>query len=199
MENQANQPPVGTQPNNSNKGKKVLIIVVVLVLLLALAGGAYYLLQSPEGSAESSPTPSISMETPAPTSTPEVISINKEDVTIEVLNGSGIAGEAGFLQKELEELGYTDIEVGNADEQDQETTQLFMSSEFAQSDAREELVAKLESLYNEVEVTEDAPDDFDVRIITGLRTGQTAQPSSTNTPAPTSRTTSPTPTATPEE
>lgn len=40
----------------------------------------------------------------------------KKDMKVLVLNGSGIAGQAGKIKKELEDMGFTDIDTGNASE-----------------------------------------------------------------------------------
>src|SRR3989304_6438852 len=51
--------------------------------------------------------------TPTPTPTKTVIA---KDTRIQVLNASGVSGAAGKLKKYLEDQGYENVEVGNADE-----------------------------------------------------------------------------------
>lgn len=67
--------------------------------------------EAPVPAAVESPTP-----TPAPTRT---------DITIEVLNGSGISGAAGKAAENLREAGYTTVIVGNTTKQ--KATELFLS------------------------------------------------------------------------
>ncbi len=56
------------------------------------------------------PTPTI--ELPSPTPTP---SFKKEELKIEVLNGSGVPGKASEMKKILKEKGYQEIITGNAE------------------------------------------------------------------------------------
>lgn len=183
METQSAAGPTPARGGNQ-KGKKLIWILILVVVLAGLGAGAYYLLQTPGGLTDPSPTPQLTsqFDTPPPQQTDAPESIEKSEVTIEVLNGTGISGEAGFLQDELEELGYSNIEVGNADETDNEDTEVFFSEEFANSSERQELVTALEEIYQTVNVSSQTIDDFDVRVITGLRIGQTARPDATTAP-----------------
>lgn len=170
-------------------GKPVQIAVTVAVLLVVLLIG-WFLSQRLRGPSEGEPTGPAVTETPSPTPI-----VSKEDIEIEVLNGTGTAGEAAFLRDELEDLGYTKIEVGNADASDYEATVVFFSSGFP-SELKDELISALEELYTEVDERTGETGSFDARIITGLRQGVTPKPSPTATPKPTA-TPSPSPTATP--
>lgn len=49
--------------------------------------------------------------------------------SFEVLNGSGVTGEAARIATKLESLGYVVVKIGNADKQTYETNQLFLSKE----------------------------------------------------------------------
>lgn len=177
------------------KGKKVLIIFFILLLLAALGVGAWYVLSEPQVEIDEvtselsvSPTPSPS---PSPTSAP----IQREEIKINVLNGTGISGEAGLLQDELEDLGYSDIEVGNADETDYEATQVTFSDKLSE-EAVEEILEKLKEMYSEVEDDVSISiEDYDIQIITGLRKGVTPKPTAAKaTATPTSSASNTTPT-----
>ncbi len=115
---------------------------------------------------------------------------------IEVLNGTGIPGAASFLQDELKDLGFEDIEAGNADNQDQEETIVTYSRELNSAIA-DEITKKLEELYDSVRTRKATlSGDFDVSITTGPRKGgtATASPKATTTSSPkASATASPTP------
>ena len=66
-------------------------------------------------------------EEPQSSSEPTAVApLDRKDISLEVLNGSGIAGEAGRVALIFEELGYEILEVGNAPEQ--EESELFVSS-----------------------------------------------------------------------
>ncbi len=65
------------------------------------------------------PVPSPTPTKPTPTPTPAV---DRADVRIKVLNGSGISGKASNVKEFFTEKGYSDILTGNADAFDYETT-----------------------------------------------------------------------------
>jgi len=62
----------------------------------------------------------------------EETGLKREEISIQVLNGSGSAGLAGETAQKFEELGYEDVGTGNADSA--ETTQLFISDEYTPDD-----------------------------------------------------------------
>lgn len=190
-----NSPEVGfpLSPKPKEKSSKAGLIILIVVALLGI--GIFFLTKR-AGEREIAPT-----ETPAVTSSPAPTAsaepVDREEVTIEVQNGTGISGEAAYLQGQLRNLGYTDITVGNASNQDNETTTVTFKSDLNQG-VVDEITAKLKELYQDVDVKTSSTQTKDVVIITGLRKGQTAKPSATATPAA-SPTSSPTgsPTATP--
>jgi len=177
-------------------------LIVILVILAVLAGGAWFIFgRGQEGglSLEPSPTPFSTTSTPTPTSE----EIDREDIRIQVLNGSGISGQAGDLQSELEELGYSGIEVGNASEQDNETTTVTFSSSVS-SGVRDEILEALEDFFEDVDSETGSTGEFDIQIITGYPAGHTpttaptSAPTTTATPTPTGQATGTvTPTSTP--
>jgi hypothetical protein len=192
-------PTVGQQKKSG--GAKTLLTLGILALVAVLG---YLIFRSTSGNApEVSPTP---VETIAPveepTSTSSPAASDKSKVKIEVQNGTGIAGEAAFLQAELKKLGYTTVSVGNASSQDNTKTTVTFAKSLSSS-LVDELTKKLKELYKEVEVKTSSSSSIDVLIITGLRKGSTAKPSAsatskaTTSPAATSTSSSsssPTPT-----
>jgi uncharacterized protein YxeA len=189
----SSEPAVGRRDRRKQPkvNKKILLIIVIIILIVL---GGVFLLKEPKLEVEPIPKENLSQEVkeePAPTATSTPI--NKKDIKIEVLNGTGIAKAAAFLQEELNKLGYSNIDVGNVgDEKFTESEVTF--SRTIDSQIRDEIKEKLEELYQEVTVKEGSLDDFDIRIIAGLRKGQVL-PTDTPTPTPT-KVTSPTPTAT---
>lgn len=133
---------------------------------------------------EPTPEPAATQETPSPTPTPEPLDRNA--ISIEIQNGTGIPKQAAYLQDKLKELGYTQIEVRNAQEQNHETTKASFAPSIPDQ-VKTEISETLNQLYQEVEVVSHQA-DADIQIIAGLRQGQ-----SLPTPTPTIE---PTPTAT---
>ncbi|GIW63798.1 MAG: hypothetical protein KatS3mg091_600 [Patescibacteria group bacterium] len=78
--------------------------------------------------------------TAVPTNTPTPTpSINKEEINIKILNGSGVRGQAGKLQTYLEEKGYSQIITGNADNFDYTKTEIQYKSEQLMTVVRDDL------------------------------------------------------------
>lgn len=182
--------PGAPKPKKKNVGVKIAILVT---LLLVIGGIAWFLLKSdsPFGSATLSPTPTIGlveMPTEAPTPT---LSVSKEDLKVQVLNGTGVPGEAAFLQKEMEKLGFKSIEAANADSKDHTKTEVSFSARVPDS-IRTEVTTKLQELYASVDISSASAAGSDIKVITSTRKGQ----SSAKTPTPTTKKTTGTPTPT---
>lgn len=189
-------------PRKKSGGFPKWIIAVVGVLLI-LAVGGFFISRSLGSSEETEPTTTpaglSSLPTPNVTSTPTpeaVEEVDKSEVSIEVLNGTGTAGEATFLQGELEDLGYEEIEVGNATSQNETETTVTISNDMP-DEIVDELTEALEDIYDEVTVSRGTVSGgFDIRILTGPRAGASPRASATASPRA-SATASPTPTASP--
>jgi len=82
----------------SKFNKKYLLIIVVVV---AIAAGVWFLLRDPQIEVEPLPEKDTTEELEEPTSTPTPQSVDKEEISIEILNGTGIPQEASFLQGKL--------------------------------------------------------------------------------------------------
>lgn len=189
------------EEKGSKKGLKILVIVIVIFI----AGAAYYLLTEPAIDREVAVTPTPVREiSPAPTLMVE--EIVRDEMAINILNGTGISGAAGDLRGELEGLGYSNVEAGNAKSQDYESTEVTFDSTVP-SAVRDEITDLLNSIYKDVEVSSSSLDGVDVEIVTGYPKGHTATPTDapkstatptielTGTTTPTSSpTSSPTPT-----
>ncbi len=162
------------QPSTEKKSKKIIWVIIAIVIIAGIVGGVVYLLQTPEEAViEGSQDVSNEQATPEPTATPEPV--DKSEVSIIVLNGTGITGEAGFLQEKLEDLGYVGIEVSNADDTDNEVTIVIFSPSL-QDEIKDEILGELEDIYESVESQTSELDDSDIEITTGLRIGQTPKP-----------------------
>lgn len=103
--------------------KKWLVIFLVFVILVVAAGLAYYFLVVKKASAPLPEGKTPTAETTV-TVTPTSAPVNLADYKIKILNGSGIAGQAGVVEEILKEEGFTDFATGNADNYDYEATEV---------------------------------------------------------------------------
>lgn len=187
------------QPAQRKKGGIGKFLIIFLGL--AILGVIGFLVFKGVSGGEATPTETPSVESISGSSdsssseaTPTPEPVDKASVSIKIENGTGIAGEASYLQGILENLGYSKIEAGNADSQDNTATQITFSADLSQA-VIDEITNKLSSVYESVKTnTSSSQTSSDVIIVTGLRKGATAKPAATD--APTS-TTSPSPSASP--
>ncbi len=119
----------GLSENKGNKSKNILLFVIVF-LLVALFSAAFYFyfigaipFQPKDNDGEVVPTQS-------PTSTPMPVEFNRAELSVQVLNGSGVSGAAGAFESFLEGLGYKNIEIGNADNSDYEDVTIQIKEEY---------------------------------------------------------------------
>ncbi len=201
-------PPPPVREKSSKLGK---ILFAILGVLIIVGVGGYFLLKGPASSDdESSPSTdennlsSFATPEPEPTTTPAPTTkpTNKSEIKIQVLNGTGTAGDASFLKKEFENLGYSDIVTGNAESQGETTTTVSFASSVS-SDVVKEITTRLEALYKEVKTRKETlPEGTSVKVITGTKKGTniktspspspSTRPSSSPSPSPS---VTPTPTA----
>lgn len=172
--------PTVNEPKKSNGGKTLLIIGILI--LVAILGFVIYKSATNKTAMESTEatpidtltTPSseqtIPVITPEPSSSP-VSTVDKAKVKIQVLNGTGITGEAGYLQTQLNNLGYTNIKTGNNETTVTDTTVTFASS--LDSSVVSEITQKLKSIYETVTTKTSSSSTFDVVVIVGLKKGAT--------------------------
>jgi hypothetical protein len=184
-------PTVGGEKKNG--GAKTLLIIGILILVGVL-GYVIYKSASSQGDqiATSTPTSYQNMAAPSeepsaepsatPSSTPSA-AVDKTEIKIQVQNGTGITGEAAYLQNILKGMGYSEVSVGNSAAQDATDTKVSFGSSVPTSIVSE-ITAKLGTTYQTVTKTSSASTTYDVVIITGLRKGATAKPVATPTPTP---------------
>jgi hypothetical protein len=178
------------------KGFPKLLLIGILGLIL-IGGGAFFLLHGGNEEVMSpSPSPQLSevqgistsptlVHTIPPTPTPQTS--NKAELSIQILNGTGIPGEAGYLETQLKSLGYTKTQTGNASGPTVTTTTVIFSPS-VQADVVDEIKTKLQSIYKLVESqTSSSTSGNDVKITVGLRKGATPKPATSaasTTPRP---------------
>lgn len=199
-----NPEPVGfpgaVQPQPTQPKKNWKWLVILILFLLVIGGVTFFVFKSSKSTAsDQNATPTatsdltnVATAPPTPTASPA----DKTALSISVLNGTGIAGEAGILADQLKNLGYTNVTTGNATTQNATDTQVTFSSNVPQS-VNTEIMAKLNELYTSVTTGNSTlPSGVDIQITTGLRKGQTSAPAATDVPAATD-TPVPSPTDTP--
>lgn len=153
--------------NNPNPLRWLFIIVLVLITAGATALGGYYILTKPNNSPDStdqvSPTPQI-----APTVTPTAAPIDLESLKIEILNGSGVPGEAGRVETLLKSAGFGDAQTANADSYDYETTEISVGSSVAE-EVKQTLTQALQTYELDPIAVSSGSAEFDISIIVGSK------------------------------
>lgn len=99
-------------PETEKKGKLLFVIgtifgLLILAGVIALSVFYFKVPDQKTTTPEATPSPTISITAPTPT-------VTKADITFEVLNASGIPGQAAKFGKQLEDLGYQVSNIGNA-------------------------------------------------------------------------------------
>ena len=134
-------PPVqddGFIPESGGNGKKLIFVFIIALLIGGGAVAGFFYVANPY-------KPTTSPESPAQTATSETtsptpIATERETATssatqtpadlssfkMQILNGSGTAGEAGVVRDLLKTEGFTQFEVGNADTYDFTTTEVHL-------------------------------------------------------------------------
>lgn len=182
--------PSVSQPQPQKKSSaKTLLVLGILILVLVL-GFIIFKNGSNEETEELTPTPysnfieddnSVSDSTPEPTSTPKAV--DKSDVKINIQNGTGVAGEAAYLQTQLKTLGYSNMTAGNASSQDETTTTVTFAKSLDQT-VVDEITKKLKDIYQDVSVKTSSTATTDVVVVTGTRKGATSKASATPSASP---------------
>lgn len=115
-------------PSKSKSSKKPIILVIILILLVII-GFLLFKYRSSIKQMVVGPTPSPTpIETPIPTETPQALI--RSDWSFEILNGSGVTGQAKKIADQIKNLGYSVVKSGNADKQTYTQTQIQVKSDF---------------------------------------------------------------------
>lgn len=152
-----------------------LFLVGLVAAILVLTGGGIFLYR--KKSAKIPSTPEVAQATPSPQTeaevtpeeepTPTIETLNREDLKLQVLNGSGVAGTASKAKEFLEGLGYKDVDAGNADSYNYEETEISIRED--KKDYLELLTDDLSEKYTLAEETKtlDEESEFGVIVILG--------------------------------
>jgi hypothetical protein len=169
--------PNATEQKKSGNGK---IIAIIVIILLILGGATWFLLSRKEETIEftnEAVTPVVSQETPTPE---ETVTPEKTTLKIEVQNGTGTSGDAGKLEKALNDLGYTEVSTGNADNYDYSAAEATFTSDFPEA-YKQDIMDALSKMYASVKEGSATLGDFDAVIITGNAKGKNTTTSITPT------------------
>ncbi|MFO0703775.1 MAG: LytR C-terminal domain-containing protein [Patescibacteria group bacterium] len=150
--------------------KEIILFVVIFIITFSLF---YFIAASrseggvsvPFLAAKPTETPPPTMTPVPPTPTPTV-EVKREEVNVKVLNGTGVAGQAGGLKAALLKAGYVGVVTDNADKYDytQSVVQIKSDKEFLKGTISEDIKGFItDPKYETLEKTEKA----DVVIIIG--------------------------------
>ena len=169
-------------------GKRLVFFLVAIAVSAGIffAGLMFFNFQFdsmgiPNPLAQATPTPTVA---PTATLTPEP-EVDLSELQVQVLNGSGVSGAAADAAALLEEEGFENIEVGNAEDQDLEETEVQLQE--GVSSEVYSIISSALSDYSVVEGAElDEDADFDVIVTLGQpNTTDSDSEEPTETPTPT--------------
>lgn len=178
--------PNANETKKSGNGKAIMLVIIILLIL---GGATWYLMSNKEETIEftnDSVTPTITEVKPT---TIDEKNVDKKTLKLQVLNGTGTPGDAGKLEKALNELGYTEVVTGNADNYDYKSAEITFASDFPDN-YRDEILEALDKLYSDVTVGKESLGEYDAILITGTAVGSkavTATPKPTSNLTPTTR------------
>jgi hypothetical protein len=161
------------EDDEEEKPNYLWIIVPTALLVGALVGGliTYFSGVSNMSDATSTPTPlatQVPTETKVvePTASPSV-SLKRDSLKVQVLNGSGVSGVAGKVKTELEKLGYKNVTAGNASSSDFTTTEVAIKT--SKKEYLDMIIKDLSEDYEAEEADKSLPasSSYDVVITVG--------------------------------
>jgi hypothetical protein len=183
-----------TQPPKKKSNKTPLMIVVIVIIALAI--GFFFLRRSEQNQSENelTPTPTeafeeLPIEEPSPT-------VNKNELKIQILNGTGKPGQAAQALTLLKDADFNDSNITTGNAKNYSTQPTTIKIKKGLDSYATEIKNQLQKNFDEVKIDSnylDAIEDYDIVITTGGKKYE--EP--TATPAPTSTTSTPSPTLTP--
>lgn len=118
-----------TKSSAKKSGKTIFLVIGLAAVLLV---GGFFLnkkfkfFSRGSGSSQSAVATSTPVSSPIPT--PQPI-LNRSDWSFEVLNGTGVTGEAKKIADKLKEQGYEVVKTGNADKSNYSQTEILAKKE----------------------------------------------------------------------
>lgn len=148
----------------TNRKKVFLIGFVFLAVVGAIGAGAYwYRIQVPKSTI---PIVVTDIKESSPSAIP-IPAIEKSKLRIQVLNGSGVVGQAGKIKDDLLKLGFSSIDTGNSKGAKRAETIASFSANIASQD-KSDIQKVLEGIFAKVDLLEAGSSaKYDVQITTG--------------------------------
>jgi hypothetical protein len=172
-----------TEPSMLSPKKERSILPLVLPMFVLLLGVLGYMLyqqsQPPPRPVATTPTPAVVIPTVVPEDTvasesaSATASADLTEFSIQVLNGSGVAGDATRVRAGLEEVGFEGIVTGNSDTTP-EQTQVTLVRDVPGS-VRQVLLGALQELSGDVTIREVATAQYDIIIVTSRPSGESEE------------------------
>jgi len=197
----------GFTNDDNKKDKRGFLLVLITISVLIIIGGVVFFFSQREIANEETesvlPAAEEFIEEPTiePIATTKPIDVSL--LKVKVMNGTGIAKEASYVESLLIPLGFKNIEKTNATTTDYVNTEVSFSAEVA-AEIKTAVITALEKAYKNVVTKTLTGSTYNIEIITGAKLTTTASttPKASVTPKPSvSPTASPkasaTPTATP--
>jgi len=124
----------GEEPEKNKKQKKGIVFLVLISVTIAaiIFAIAWFFIFRTSGEDMPEKTVEQAVEEPAPTEQPTptpVPELDRGELSVKVLNGTGISGVAGKAKTFLENLGYSEIKTGNADSYEYQKTEVSIKEE----------------------------------------------------------------------
>lgn len=150
--------------------KKYLIISLIILLIAGLIIVGIYLLRLRENQKNTKQPTGIATSniTPVPETTSSGTLVAKNQLSIEVLNGTGTPGLASDIRDQLLKLGYTIIETGNFEGTSSADTRISFTNDVS-SDNQNEIINLLKKTFSNVISSESSQLNFNAIIITGQK------------------------------
>ena len=158
---------------DAEKTNYLWIIIPTALLVGALVGGfiTYFSGISKLDSGVATPSPvatpvEVSEATPSPA---PASAVKREELKVQILNGSGVSGEAGKAKTLLEGLGYKNVDTGNASSSD--FTQTEVAVKTSTKDALAIVIKDLATKYTAIEATKPlaSTSKYDIVITIGKK------------------------------
>jgi LytR cell envelope-related transcriptional attenuator len=154
---------------------KIFLIILTVLSLFAVIAGGFYLYQknlSNKGTQKEETNEAIVTETPSasPTQAPETTKLDYSKYSLQIMNGSGVPGEAGKAKDLLTDYNFKSVVTGNASSYGFEQTVISLK-EGIPDQVFTDLSKSLNSTYD-VKSTKEVLNDssnFDIVVTVGVR------------------------------
>lgn len=142
---------------------KYLFFAFLMLFIIEFVFGVFLFLnrEKARNQEDAHITPTVSMLSPTQAPT-----ISKTALKAQILNGTGIPGQALKVKDQLEDLGYKDIITGNAKPTSKGETTVQFSSKIPQK-LQDELVLRLQEIFASVSTEDTTSTSYDIIVTTG--------------------------------